>query len=67
MVHFFESRRQENSALKTAAGLDKPDNGVIDGRKVHKFGLKLRIKMTKVETHIWPQKFLETCKKYLFI
>ena len=33
--------------------LDKPDNGVIGGRKGHKFGLKFRIEKTKAATHIW--------------
>ena len=48
MVYFSEISRQENPGLKTVAGLDKPDNGVIGGTK----GIKLRIEKTKVATHI---------------
>ena len=38
---------------------------LVEG-KVGKFGLKLRIEKTKVATHIWQQKFLESCKNILF-
>ena len=33
MVYLSEVWRQENLGLKTVSGLDKPDNGVIGGRK----------------------------------
>ena len=42
----FEDKRTLHG-LKTVAGLDKPDNGVIGGSKL---GLKLRIQKTKVAT-----------------
>ena len=44
--------------------MDKPNNGVIGGGKFGgvKFGLRLRIKNTKVATYIWGQKFLESCQ-----
>ena len=38
---------------------------LVEG-KVRKFGLQLRIETTKVETHIWLQEFLESCKKIPF-
>ena len=38
---------------------------LVEG-KVRKFGLKLRLEKTEVATHIWRQKFLESCKNILF-
>ena len=37
---------------------------LVEG-KVRKLGLKLRIDKTKLATHIWQQKVLESCKNML--
>ena len=52
--------------LKTVSGLDKPDNGVIGGRKGSETWFKLRIEKTKVATLIWRQKFEQIVEKYFF-
>ena len=48
MVYFPEVWRQGNPGIKTVAGLDKPNNGVLVEGKIRNFGLKLRIEMIKV-------------------
>ena len=49
------------------AGLDRLDNCVMVEEQARKFGLNLRIEKTKVATRIWQQKFLESCKKNIFL
>ena len=47
MVYFSEVWRQENPGLKTVSGLDKPDNGVIGGRKGSETWFKIENRKNK--------------------
>ena len=66
MVYFPEVEDKKTLGLKLLQVWTNLTTVLLVEGKVRKFGLKLRIEKTKVTTHKWQQKVLESCKNMLF-